>query len=102
MGLASPTIPFLCNYRKTAYDVLGACVGVSMLLYWSAKILREERVQNRTILFAGGALALSGSFRYSLAPFLVLSVLAVFYFARPKVTWQQMTLFLFVILVGFL
>jgi hypothetical protein len=73
---------------------------VCILLYFSATILGEERVQNRVIFFVGGALILAGSFRYSLAPFLVLSVLALFYFARPKVTWRHTMLFLFVVLVG--
>jgi len=102
LSLAFATTTFFWAYSKSAWDVLGACMGTSILLYCAAKILHEEQLRNRTILFAGGALVLAGSFRYSLAPFLVLNVLAVFYFARSKVRWQHLTLLLLVVLVGFL
>jgi hypothetical protein len=100
LSLAFATTTFFWAYSKSAYDVLGACVGVCVLLYLSARILGKEQVQNRMVLLTGSALTLAGSFRYSLAPFLVLSVLALFYFARPKVTWQHVMLFLLVVFVG--
>ena len=100
LSLAFATTTFFWAYSKSAYDVLGACVGVCILLYLSARILGKEQVPKSMVLLTGGALTLAGSFRYSLAPFLVLSVFALFYFARPKVTWQHVMLFLLVVFVG--
>jgi hypothetical protein len=54
LSLAFATTTFFWAYAKSAWDVMGGCVGVCVLLYLAAKILHEEQVQNRTVLFAGG------------------------------------------------
>ena len=100
LSFAFATTTFFWPYAKSSWDVMGGCVGVCMLLYFAAKILHEEQVQNKTVLFAGGALALAGSFRVSLAPFLVLGFLALLYFARSKVRWRHVVIFLVVVFVG--
>src|SRR5215208_4877165 len=74
------------------------CVHATVLR--SQDIAREEQVQNKTVLFAGGALALTGSFRVSMAPFLVSGFLALLYFARSKVRWRHVVIFLVVVFVG--
>jgi hypothetical protein len=70
LSLAFPTTTFLWTYCKSAWDVLGACCFMSALLFYSARLLRGGKLR-REALFAGIALALACSFRFSLAPFFV-------------------------------
>jgi hypothetical protein len=100
LSFAFATTTFYWAYAKAAWDVMGACVAVSLLLYLSAKILQEDRVQNRTIFFVGCAFVLACSFRFSLVPFLGLGVLVLYCFTRQKIAFQHTFTFVTTVCVG--
>jgi hypothetical protein len=100
LSLAFATTTFFWAYAKSSWDVMGACVGVCMLLYLSARLLHEEPVQNTTVVLSGCALAFASSFRYSLLPFLILGVLVFFYLAREKFEWRHVAVFLIAAFFG--
>lgn len=76
------TTPFWA-FSRSAWDVLGAAIGVCMLLYSSAGILLRERVEVWTVVLSMASLAIACSFRYSLMPFLA-PALAIVLFLRRK------------------
>jgi len=85
LSFAFATTTFFWPYTKAAWDVLGACNSTAILLYISARVLVDRQVSVKITLLAGLILALVCSFRYSLTPFLVLSLSSIFYFARSKI-----------------
>jgi hypothetical protein len=62
------TTPFWA-FARCAFDVLGGASGVCMLLYASARVLMRERITTGDLVLAFAALAITGSFRYSVFPF---------------------------------
>ena len=82
---------FFWAYTKAAWDVLGACCFVSMLLYTSALLL-EGRAVTKSLLWSSAFLAAAGSFRYSLLPFLAFGLLLVTIAARKFISRRDAVL----------
>jgi hypothetical protein len=82
LAAALPVTTFLWPYTKTAWDVTGACCAMCALLYFSALLLRGSTAVRHAVL-AGVALAAASSFRFSLLPFLLLSMGLVLYWIGP-------------------
>ncbi len=88
-------------YSKTAWDVMGGCVGVALLLFITATIVcrsgRRTGVSPWIYAAAGLAFAIACSFRYSLMPFLgiaiiVLAVLRRSAFPRRAIVFASLAL----------
>lgn len=70
------TTPFWA-FARCGFDVLGGATGVCMLLWASSRLLLDDKVSVKVLVWAFVALAVAGSFRYSLLPFLGLGLCAV-------------------------
>lgn len=93
LSLAFATTTILWVYAKSAYDVLGACVGVCLLLWFCGDVLSASAANRRLGVWdgakIGAAFALACAFRFSLTPFLgvgVAGVLFLLWRARKKWT----------------
>lgn len=89
LSLASVTTTFLWPYSKTAWDVLGCAVGVSALLYWSARLLTQRVAATSTVAGMAISFVAASTFRYSLSPFLAVGMALVVFFARRTVRWRD-------------
>lgn len=78
-ALLAALVGTLCTgywpYTKAAWDVLGGCVGVAWLLAECSEASAREDLRNLRAFRIGLALGTALLFRYSLGPFLGLSVL---------------------------
>ncbi len=88
LSLAFATTTIFWAYTKSAYDVLGACVGVCMLLRYCAGALRADGARAGDAVKIGLSFVVACSFRYSLAPFLLVGVLGVLYRLQRKMGWR--------------
>ncbi|MFH1221264.1 MAG: glycosyltransferase family 39 protein [Candidatus Eisenbacteria bacterium] len=93
LSLAFATTTIFWVYAKTAWDVTGACCLMCAALYFSAKLLHDSRPVRDTVL-AAVALGLACSFRFSLAPFFVPSIILAMYLSRPRHRWWHYVAFL--------
>jgi hypothetical protein len=66
---------FFAGYFRTAWDVVPACDACCIMLYFLVKMLTEDEPPASVPLMAVFWLAIVGSFRYSLLPFLTLSMI---------------------------
>jgi len=85
LALAFPSATIFMAYSRAAWDVLGGCCFMCGVLYYSARLLRGERIQASALMLATTT-ALACSFRFSLAPFVAPAACAVFVLARPRLT----------------
>ena len=72
-------------YTKSAWDVLGASCFVCILLYFSARLLTSHSPLTSAINM-GLAAAFACSFRFSLTPFLLVSVGIILYYSRRNIS----------------
>jgi hypothetical protein len=86
LSLVFATATLFWPYAKTAWDVAGGCVGVCLLLYFSTRLFSAPEVRARDLALLGVSLAIAGSFRYSLLPFLALGVAGCLYMMRHRLT----------------
>lgn len=100
LTLAFATATIFWAYTKSAYDVMGACVGVCLLLRCCADALRAPRVTGRQAVGIGLAFVVACSFRFSLAPALVLGLLALLVPLRRTLGRRSVALGAAVILAG--
>lgn len=84
LSLVFATATIYWPYAKTAWDVMGGCVGVLLLLYFSSRLLCAKQARISDLVLIGTSTALVGSFRYSLLPFLLLGILGCLYLSREK------------------
>jgi hypothetical protein len=82
LSLAFATATIYWPYAKTAWDVAGGCVAFTLLLYGSSRLLAARRARTLDAVLIGVSVALVGSFRYSLLPFVILGVLVCLYRSR--------------------
>lgn len=75
-------------YIKTAWDVLAGSSSVCALLYFSSQLLLGNRPQRNSLLMVLSFIV-AVSFRYSLAPFLLIGMSGVFYFSRKYFIWTN-------------
>jgi hypothetical protein len=85
-GLALTT-PFGA-YAKTAWDVTAGACGMCAVLYTTAVVLRGRRNWHDLVAL-GSAVAITSAFRYSLAPFLIVGVVAAVSTVRPRLSWRE-------------
>ena len=85
LSLAFPATTIFMAYSRAAWDVLGGCCFMCGVLYYSARLLRKDRVDTGALMLAATT-ALVCSFRYSLAPFVVPAAGALFFIARQRLT----------------
>jgi hypothetical protein len=86
LSLAFVLTTFFWAYTKSAWDVLGAACFVCLLLYFASRIVLGA--QSKRIFFITGlVLAAACSFRFSLTPFLALSLGGVLFFSRVRFGW---------------
>jgi hypothetical protein len=90
LSLAFATATIFHAYTKSAFDVMGASVGVCLLLYFCAEVLQSAEVQIRDGIRIVGAFAMASAFRYSLAPFLLISIVLFFLAIRHKNGWARL------------
>ena len=83
LALAFPSTTIFMAYSRAAWDVLGGCCFMCGVLYYSARLLRGERIEASALMLAATT-ALACSFRFSLAPFVVPAAGAVFVVARQR------------------
>lgn len=81
------TTPFWA-FSRCAFDVLGGAAGVCLLLYASTRILLSEQVRSRDMVAAFAGLAVAGSFRYSLLPFLGPALVTILFLRRKDLSLQ--------------
>jgi hypothetical protein len=79
LSLAFATATIYWPYAKTAWDVVGGCVAVILLLYFTLRLLSARQIRMRDAVLIGMSVALVGSFRYSLLPFVILGVMGCLY-----------------------
>ena len=70
LSIAFPSTTIFMAYSRAAWDVLGGCCFTCGVLYYSVRMLRGERIDTAALMLAATT-ALAGSFRFSLAPFIV-------------------------------
>ena len=85
LSLAFPATTIFMAYSRAAWDVLGGCCFMCGTLYYSARLLRGERIDGGALMLAATT-ALACSFRFSLAPFVVPAAGVVFFAARQRPT----------------
>lgn len=82
------TTPFWA-FSRCAFDVLGGAAGACMLLYASTRIFLSAQVRQRDVISAFAALAVAGSFRYSLLPFLGPALVIILFLRRKDVSLKR-------------
>ena len=85
LALALPATTIFMAYTRAAWDVLGGCCFMCGVLYYSARLLRGERVEASALMLALTT-ALACSFRFSLAPFVAPAACVVFLLARLRLS----------------
>jgi hypothetical protein len=85
LSVAFPATTIFMAYSRAAWDVLGGCCFMCGVLYYSARLLRGDRIGASALMLAATT-ALVCSFRFSLAPFLVIGAGVVFVAARQRLT----------------
>jgi hypothetical protein len=88
------------DYTKHIYDVVGCAVGTAYVLHASARLLCEAKATVGLGVQLGLALALATMFRYSVGPFLGLSVLILLWLTRLKWGWKFLAALAFTFLLG--
>ncbi len=83
LALAFPSTTIFMAYSRAAWDVLGGCCFMCGVLYYSARLLRGERIDAGALMLAATT-ALACSFRFSLAPFVVPAAGAVLVVTRQR------------------
>ena len=102
LGLAFITTTIFWPYTKSAWDVCGACVGVSILLYASAKMLSSGTIPFSVYFTASVGFLVAVSFRYSTGPFLALSLALVGWNCRRKLDMRYLIIAALIVCVGML
>ena len=97
-GLALTT-PFGA-YSKTAWDVTGAACGMCAVLYLTAVVLRGRRAWPYLVALAS-AVAVTGAFRFSLAPFVIAGVFVALSTVRPRLSWREAAIVAGTTAIGF-
>jgi hypothetical protein len=100
LGLAFVTTTFFWPYTKSAWDVCGGCVGVAIMLYGSAELLMADSVPTYALAAIVVGFLTAVAFRYSLLPFLGLSMLVVVWIGRRKLTPAVIAICAMAILAG--
>lgn len=88
LSLAFATTTPFWAYTKSSYDVMGACVGVCLLLSFCGDALRAQKVGWGAASRIGLAFMIACSFRFSLTPFLLTGVLGVLAVLRARSGWR--------------
>jgi len=88
LSLAFPLTTIFGAYTKTAWDVVACCCVNCSLLYYCAQIINGNKV-NRNVVLAGLVFGLSCSFRFSLIPFLGISLAFILFLVRRSLHWQN-------------
>lgn len=83
------TTPFWA-FARCGFDVLGGAAGVCMLLWASSRVLLDAKVSAQALMWAFVSLAVAGSFRYSLLPFLGLGLCAVIAIRRKSISFKAL------------
>ena len=86
LSVAFPATTIFMAYSRAAWDVLGGCCFMCGVLYYSARLLRGDQESAPEYADARRTTALVCSFRFSLAPFLVIGAGLVFVAARQRLT----------------
>lgn len=100
--LAFVTATTFWPYTKSAWDVCGACVGVSVLLYASARILLSDAIPFGVYFTAAAGFLVAVSFRYSTGPFLALPVALVGWNCRRKLNMRYLIIAGLIVCLGML
>jgi hypothetical protein len=85
LALALPATTIFMAYTRAAWDVLSGCCFMCGVLYYSARLLRGDRVEASALMLALTT-ALACSFRFSLAPFVPPAACVVFLLARQRLS----------------
>ena len=88
LSLAFLTMTFVGAYFRAAWDVMGACCFVGIMLYYTADCQRGTNAR-RSALFACLALVAACSFRVSIGPFLLPSLAWCLYQSRDRLSWRD-------------
>ena len=97
-GLALTT-PFGA-YAKTAWDVTAGACGMCAVLYTTAVVLRGRRGW-LDLVALGSAVAFTCAFRYSLAPFLMVSIVVALLTVRPRLSPHEAAIVAGATAIGF-
>lgn len=91
---------FFGAYAKTAYDVVGAACGTCVVLWLLVRALQRTEVTRSDVAALAAAVAVTGLFRASFAPFLAAGVLAALAPALPAPRRGTLALFVVVLAAG--
>ncbi len=100
LSLLLPATTFFWPYAKTAWDVLGGASAICAVLYASRRLLDPEGSLGDAAAL-GGAIVVACSFRYSLLPFLAVSLAVLAWLDRRR-RWQPWALLAAIVAVGLL
>jgi hypothetical protein len=89
LGLVFAASTTYWAYARIAYDILGACVGVCLLLSACADTLRRPTGSIGDAVRIILAFLLTCTFRFSLTPFLFLGLLGIVFILRRRWNWMQ-------------
>ncbi len=102
LTLAFAFTTFFWAYTKTAWDVMGSAVGACFVLYASARAMTAPVWENKDFALLGLAVAIAGSFRFSLFPSLLLGVAALGFLYRDRLKVAPVAAFLTTVLATML
>jgi hypothetical protein len=77
---------YFAGYFRSSWDVVPTCDACCILVYFLVRMAAETKPRASTPVWAAFWLGVTGSFRYSLLPFLGLSVTLIFWQNRKRFT----------------
>ena len=86
LSLLLPATTMVWPYSKTAWDVVGACGAMCAFVYF-ARLALDSASRARDLAGLAVAFVAACWFRYSLAPFLAVSLAIVLYLDAPRRRW---------------